>query len=80
MTGDAALQRCSELLTEEELRECLSSGDAAVRRERVLARAHVRCAQHRQPVAKGASTRVKFIAEAETRGWCAAANMGGNSP
>lgn len=44
VANEAELQRCAELLTEEELQECYSSGDAAVRRERVLARAHVRWA------------------------------------
>lgn len=41
-TCEAELQRWSELLTEDELADCQSSGEGAVRRERVLARAHMR--------------------------------------
>ena len=37
------LYRCGELLTEEELRECEASEELEVWRERLLARAHVRC-------------------------------------
>ncbi|KAI3437852.1 hypothetical protein D9Q98_000298 [Chlorella vulgaris] len=41
-SSELELQRCSELLTDEELQECNASEDAGVRRERVLARALVR--------------------------------------
>ena len=40
---EAALARCRELLTPEELADCEAAGDAGVQRARVLARALVRC-------------------------------------
>lgn len=44
-TSDLELQRCSELLTDEELLECATTHDVAGRRQRVLARALTRCMQ-----------------------------------
>ena len=41
--GAAELARCAELLTEEELQYCGTAGEEGVQRERVLARALVRC-------------------------------------
>lgn len=41
--GEAELRRCTELLTEDELAYCADSGEETVQRERLLARALVRC-------------------------------------
>ena len=42
--NEAELARCRELVTAEELADCSTSAEPAVRRERLLARALVRCA------------------------------------
>lgn len=47
--GAAELARCAELLTEEELQYCGTAGEAGVQRERVLARALVRCGRASRP-------------------------------